>query len=161
MSLLSVLNNSMHSRLIKVLFSFSNNTREAWLLPDADYLKASNIGQISLPGHDTYIISPLTMTHDMIQDWSEFSFLLEHADNHPHASFTLYPEDLMWTPLLVSVDFIRTKKERSRELSGDRRLGLLDSTAETNNKHPITTLKQYTTHRDAEISDCFSESDVQ
>lgn len=87
-----------------------------------------------------------------------FHFFLEHADNHPRPSFTLYPEDLMWTPLLVSVDFIRTKKERSRELSGDRRLGLLDSTAETNNKHPITTLKQYTTHRDT--SDCFSEYDV-
>lgn len=67
----------------------------------------------------------------------------------------------MWTPLLVSVDFIRIKKERSRVLSGDRRLGLLDSTAETNNKHPVTTPKQYTTHRDAEISDCFSECDVQ
>lgn len=45
---------------------------------------------------------------------------------------TLYPEDLIWMPLLVSVDFIRMKKERSRVLSGDRRLGLLDSTAGTN-----------------------------
>lgn len=51
------------------------------------------------------------------------------------------------------------KKERSRMLSGDRRLGLFDSTAETN-KLPITTLKQYTTHRDSKISDCFSEYDV-
>lgn len=42
---------------------------------------------------------------------------------------TLYPEDLMCTPLFVSVDFIRMKKDRSRELSGARRLGLLDSTA--------------------------------
>lgn len=41
---------------------------------------------------------------------------------------TLYPEDLMCTPLFVSVDFIRMKKDRSRVLSGARRLGLLDST---------------------------------
>lgn len=43
-------------------------------------------------------------------------------------NLTLYPEDLMCTPLFVSVDFIRMKKDRSRELSGARRLGLLDST---------------------------------
>lgn len=36
----------------------------------------------------------------------------------------------MCTPLFVSVDFIRMKKDRSRELSGARRLGLLDSTAD-------------------------------
>ncbi len=75
-----------------------------------------------------HIILSLTM----ILDWSEFS---------SSSSLTLNPEDLMWTPLLVSVDFIRMKKERSRILSGDRRLGLFDSTAETN-KHPITTKKQ-------------------
>lgn len=34
----------------------------------------------------------------------------------------------MCTPLFVSVDFIRTKKDLSRVLSGARRLGLLDST---------------------------------
>ena len=52
---------------------------------------------------------------------------------------TLYPEDLMWTPLLVSVDFILMKKDRSRVLSGARRLGLLDSTA---------THRHTQTHRD-------------
>ncbi len=41
---------------------------------------------------------------------------------------TLYPEDLMCTPLFVSVDFILMKKDRSRVLSGARRLGLVDST---------------------------------
>lgn len=43
---------------------------------------------------------------------------------------TLYPDDLMCTPLFVSVDFILTKKDRSRVLSGARRLGLLDSTGD-------------------------------
>lgn len=34
----------------------------------------------------------------------------------------------MCTPLFVRVDFIRMKKDLSKELSGARRLGLLDST---------------------------------
>lgn len=47
----------------------------------------------------------------------------------------------MCTPLFVSVDFIRMKKDRSRELSGSRRLGLLDSTVENNNKKQETKQK--------------------
>lgn len=53
---------------------------------------------------------------------------IEHVLSALH--LTLYPEDLMCTPLFVRVDFIRMKKDRSRELSGDKRLGLLDSTAQ-------------------------------
>lgn len=49
-------------------------------------------------------------------------------------NLTLYPEDLMCTPLFVSVDFILMKKDRSRVLSGARRLGLLDSTEEPNTR---------------------------
>lgn len=41
----------------------------------------------------------------------------------------------MCTPLFVSVDFILMKKDRSRVLSGARRLGLLDSTEERNTRN--------------------------
>lgn len=40
----------------------------------------------------------------------------------------------MCTPLFVRVDFILMKKDRSRVLSGARRLGLLDSTEERKKK---------------------------
>lgn len=53
----------------------------------------------------------------------------------PRAQLTLYPDDLMCTPRLVSVDFIRMKKERSRVLSVVSRLGLVDSTEEYKNIH--------------------------
>lgn len=49
-------------------------------------------------------------------------------------NLTLYPEDLMCTPLFVSVDFILMKNDRSRVLSGAKRLGLLDSTEERNTR---------------------------
>lgn len=52
----------------------------------------------------------------------------DHTRRESDANLTLYPEDLMCTPLFVSVDFILMKKDRSRVLSGARRLGLLDST---------------------------------
>ncbi len=76
------------------------------------------------------------INYDIRLKWVFISFRTRQQSSS--SSLTLNPEDLMWTPLLVSVDFIRMKKERSRILSGDRRLGLFDSTAETN-KHPITT----------------------
>lgn len=68
----------------------------------------------------------VNMTGNKRQQWSgphELDYRRESDNN-----LTLYPEDLMCTPLFVSVDFIRMKKDRSRLLSGARRLGLLDST---------------------------------
>lgn len=46
---------------------------------------------------------------------------------------TLYPDDLMCTPRLVRVDFMRMKKDRSRVLSVVSRLGLVVSTEEEKN----------------------------
>lgn len=59
----------------------------------------------------------------------------EYQHEHGNRTLTLYPEDLMCTPLFVNVDFILMKKDRSRVLSGARRLGLLDSTEEENKTH--------------------------
>lgn len=48
---------------------------------------------------------------------------------------TLYPDDLMCTPRLVRVDFIRMKKDRSRVLSVVSRPGLVVSTEEEKNTY--------------------------
>lgn len=59
---------------------------------------------------------------------------LRLAVSPPEAQLTLYPDDLMWTPRLVRVDFIRMKKDRSRVLSVVSRLGLAVSTEEQKKK---------------------------
>lgn len=99
---------------------------------DSDYIKIPNIGQL----FGLAVTYHSVINYDIRLKRVFISF--RTCQQSSSSSLTLNPEDLMWTPLLVSVDFIRMKKERSRMLSGDRRLGLFDSTAETN-KHPITT----------------------
>lgn len=61
----------------------------------------------------------------------------------------------MCTPLFVSVDFIRMKKDRSRELSGDRRLGLLDSTGE-DKRHKDIWFYCYTLNNPEKFNQCNS-----